>query len=316
MKFDQQSQSFIDAVAASPLARFRDFELAELRKIDTARNPVSDEARAFVSRIDDRAIDGPNGPVPIRIYTPFDAVDAPVVVYLHGGGFGLGSIDVYDYFVCLLCRESQSIVVSVDYRLAPEFKFPKGLHDAYAAYQWVRSHRAELGTANPRTALCGDSAGAALAASITLMDKARGLPSADYQVLIYPMIAGDEDTPARTEMAEGYYVTRDMIHYYMERYVETEAELKDPLVTPLLASDHSALPPALIITAQYDPFRDDGFLYAEKLRAGGVDVIYTEYGRTVHAFVKRPGMMEKGIVAVAQIGATLRSALGRGWDAA
>lgn len=314
MKLDGQSRRFLDLMATAAMARITDYHPSEIRKIDEMRNPVDLRMRQLVARVDDRQIDGPNGKVPIRIYHPHGVANPPTVVYFHGGGYGISSIDVYDYFCCLLCKESSAILVSVEYRLAPEHKFPQGLRDAEAAFRWVFDNRALLGTSSTRIALAGDSAGAGLVASVTLMAKAAGTPQPDFQVLIYPMVAGDLDTTSRREFAEGHYVTREMISYYMKHYVTREEELRDPLVTPLLAEDLSGLPAALIITAQFDPLRDDGARYSERLKEAGVDVIYTEYGKTLHAFAKRPGLMEKGVVATVQAGATLRSVLGRGWD--
>lgn len=314
MQVDRQSQRFLDAAASGPFARISDYHPSQLREIDEERNPVDDQARKQVAAIEDRMIEGPNGPIPIRIYWPQAVENPPVIVYFHGGGHGVGSINVFDRFSCLLCREGAAVVVSVDYRLAPEHKFPAGLWDAYAAYEWSIVSRPTLRTTSPRIALVGDSAGAALVAGVTLLAREEMLQTADYQVLIYPMLCANGETASRSRLANGYYVTREMITYYLRHYVDSEQDWKNPLVAPVLAGNLEGLPPALVITAEFDPLHDDGEIYAKRLRAAGVDVIYTEYGKTIHGFVKRPGVMEKGIVAVAQIGATLRSALGRGWD--
>lgn len=315
MKLDGQSQRFLNLMTAGAPGRITDYHASDIRKVDEERHPIDLEARKLVASVDDREIDGPNGGVPIRIYHPRDVKDPPTVVYFHGGGFCISSVDVYDHFCCLLSKESTAIVVSVDYRLAPEHKFPQGLHDAWAAYRWVLGNREALGTSSTKIAVAGDSAGGGLVASVTLMAKAAGAPQPDFQVLIYPHVAGDLDAPSRDQFAEGYFVTREKTSYYMNLYVTRPEELRDPLVTPLLAEDLSGLPDALIITAEFDPLRDDGAHYAQRLKEAGVDVIYTEYGKTLHAFLKRPGQIEKGVVATAQIGATLRSVLTRGWDA-
>lgn len=314
MNLDGQSQRFLDLARAGGVTPSEGRHPSEIRKLDEARNPVDPEKRRLVKAVVDQEIDGPDGKVPIRIFHPRHVEDPPIIVFIHGGGYGISSVDVYDFFCCLLCSESAAIVVSVEYRLAPEHKFPLGLRDADVAYRWAFQNRAALGTTSKKIALVGDSAGAGLVASITLMAKADGFPQPDFQVLIYPMVAGDLDTPSRERLADGYFVTRASISYFMNHYVTRAEDCRDPLVTPLLAEDLSGLPAALIITAEFDPLRDDGVLYAERLKAAGVDVIYTEYGRTLHAFMKRPGLIEKGVAATAQIGAILRSALSRGWE--
>lgn len=313
MSVDAQSRRFMEAAAKGPFGDLTQFEPAELRRFDAERNPVDEQARKLVASVEDRAVDGPNGPVKIRIFKPVDVHNPPVVVYFHGGGHGIGSVDVFDLFTCHLCYESQAIVLSVDYRLAPEHKFPAGLNDAYAATVWSIEHRAELGTSSSRTALGGDSAGGALVAGVTLMMRGAGKPPADFQVMIYPMLAGNGTTPSRERLAKGYYVDAPMIDYYMNHYAAGQEDFINPLFVPVLETDLSNLPSALVITAEYDPLGDDGRIYARQLREAGVDVITTDYGGTIHGFVKRPGVMEKGLVCVRQIGVTLRSALAGGW---
>lgn len=316
MTVDAQSRRFMDAAASGPFGDLTRFEPAQLRVFDAERNPVDPAARKLVAAVEDRSIDGPDGPVKIRILTPAGVSDPPVVVYYHGGGHGIGSVDVYDLFACHLCHESAAIVVSVDYRLAPEHKFPAGLQDALAATRWVVANRAALGTRSHRIAVAGDSAGGALVAGVTLSMRDAGEAPVDFQVLIYPMLAGNADTESRVRLAQGYYVDRPMIDYYMNHYARGPADFADPLFAPLTAPDLSGLPPALVITAEYDPLGDEGRQYARRLREAGVDIIVTDYGGTIHGFVKRPGVMEKGLVCVRQVGATLRSALGRGWTGA
>lgn len=313
MSLDGQSKRFLELASSNLVVPYTQEDIKRIRAADEERNPVDPYLRSSIESVDDLEIDGPNGPIALRVYRPQQTIDPPIVVYIHGGGFCISSLDVYDYFCCLLCSQSAAIIVSVGYRLAPEHKFPAGLLDTSTAYRWVVANRSALHSASNRIALAGDSAGAGLAAGVMLLAKRDGFKQPDFQVLIYPMLAGDLDTPSRSRLAEGHFVTREIIAQYMKHYVSSEQQFHDPLVAPILAEDLSGLPPALVITAQYDPLRDEGADFARKLSAAGVDVIYTDYGGTLHAFMKRPGRIAKGLAATAQAAAIIRSALSRGW---
>jgi acetyl esterase len=274
--------------------------------------------REDVGSVTDRTIPGPAGPIPVRVYVP--AGDPPgergrgVLVYLHGGGWTIGSVEDYDPVCRTLANRSGAVVVSVDYRLAPEHPFPAAVDDALAAVRWVARAGAsgELGTGVDATRLAvgGDSAGGNLAAVV-----ARELRDADpplrLQLLVYPAVDMTMSYPSIDENGEGYFLTKDTMLWFGDNYVGDEVERTDPLVSPLHA-DPGALvgvAPALVVTAEYDPLRDEGEAYAAALVAAGVEVTATRYDGVIHGFFSLPDIIPEGKVALDQAGEVLRRAL-------
>jgi acetyl esterase len=232
----------------------------------------------------DRRIPGPAGDIPIRVYRPHRAVaEVAGIVFLHGGGFTTGDLDTHDPTCRLLADASGCAVVAVDYRLAPEHPFPAAVDDATAAYAWVAANAHELGiTGAP--GVMGDSAGATLSAALCLEVKRLGLPRPAAQCLVYPLVDTRFVTPSYQTFAEGFGLNLEGMHWFRSMYTPDEGDWTDPRASPLCADDLSGLPPALVITAGFDPLRDDGRAYADALAAAGVPTTYRCYDDMMHAF--------------------------------
>jgi acetyl esterase len=242
----------------------------------------------------------------LRVYRPVKNGKLPALVYFHGGGWTIGDIDTHD----ALCRElaigARCAVVSVDYRLAPEYPFPAAVEDCFAATRYVADNAARLNIG--RIAVGGDSAGGNLAASVSLLARDTGGPEITFQLLIYPATDQRLATASHERNAQGYLLTRDAIHYFRRAYLPNEKDWADWRASPLLANSHARLPPALVITAGYDPLLDEGRAYAERLKAAGVNVEYREYVDMVHGFILFGGVLDTANAAVAECCAALRRA--------
>jgi acetyl esterase len=242
---------------------------------------------APVRSVDDNSIPGPAGDIPIRVYRPDVDGSVPTVVFFHGGGFVIGDLDTHDDHTRFICHEVEAVVVSVDYRLAPEHPFPAGFEDCLAATRWVADHIAELGGDAQRIAVAGDSAGGNLSAAVALTATRDGGPQLAAQLLIYPGVDfRDDDTlhPSRTENGEGYFLTLEDMKWFHSQYLHDEVHVSDPRASVLLAQDLSGLPPAVVGTGEYDPLRDEGEAYAKALEASGVKVVLRRYDGLIHGF--------------------------------
>ena len=242
----------------------------------------------------------------LRVYRPVKNEKLPALVYFHGGGWTIGDIDTHD----VLCRElaigARCVVVSVDYRLAPEYPFPAAVEDCFAATRYVADNAAKLNIGS--IAVGGDSAGGNLAATVSLLAREAGGPAIAFQLLIYPATDQRLATPSHERNAQGYLLTRDAIDYFRCGYLPDEKDWTDWRASPLLAKSHGNLPPALVITAGYDPLLDEGRAYAERLKAAGVRVEYREYPDMVHGFILFGGVLDTAKAAVADCCAALRGA--------
>ena len=235
-----------------------------------------------VAVIEDRLIPGPSGQVPIRIYTPQGSRPFPVLVYFHGGAFAAGSIATEDSICRSLTNSALCMVVSVEYRLAPEHKFPAAPEDCYATTRWVAENATTVGVDPIRIAVGGTSAGGNLAAVVALMARDRGGPSLVYQLLMYACLDSACDTTSMRENEEGYMLTRDAIVLAWELYLPSNTDGDNPYASPLRVTGLHGLPPALVVTAEYDPLRDEGEAYAARLREAGVPVKCTRYEGMLH----------------------------------
>jgi len=250
--------------------------------------------------------------VPVRVYVPFGKATAlPALVYYHGGGWVLGNRDTHDRLCRVLAADGECVVVSVDYRLAPEHKFPAAVHDALAAYAWTVKEASSLGIDPLRVALGGDSAGGNLAAVVAQAATAGMVPRPVFQLLIYPVTDLGCDTRSYSVFGDGYFLTRDVMLWFRSHYLRDLAEIDDPRVSPLRAELRQPLAPALVMTAGFDPLLDEGLAYAGKLRAAGTDVAYRCYEPLIHGFASVTGAIPAARAALADATAALRLAFAR-----
>jgi acetyl esterase len=281
--------------------------LPELRQQLRTMVTLMDEPAPALPRIENVEIPGPAGRIPARVYDPSPGTSPrPVVEYLHGGGWVQGDLETHHSLCARLAQRSDAIVVAIDYRLAPEHKFPAAVDDAFAAYRWLRSHAAELGGNPSRVAVAGDSAGGNLTAVVSQLAALERVPVPTCQVLIYPAVDFTLDTASHRELADGHVIPRDRILWYSEQYLPADLDRNDPRASPLRAKDLAGQPPALIITAGFDPLRDEGHAYAERLGAAGVQVVHREYPGQIHAFVSLTKAIPQGLTCTWEIADYLR----------
>jgi acetyl esterase len=245
--------------------------------------------------------------VPVRVYRPSPDDGLPVVVYLHGGGWTIGSVDVYDPVTRMLANAAGAIVVSVDYRLAPEHPYPAPLDDCWRALEWVTKHAAEFEGDASRLAIAGDSAGGNLAAVCALMARNANLPLA-LQALVYPVTDLSNSSVSHSENAEGYLLEEQQMDWFVDCYTRGGVDIADWRVSPLRSPDLAGVAPAVVITAEYDVLRDEGEAYARRLADAGVPVEHTRYDGMIHAFFALPGLLDDGRVAMEQVASALRKA--------
>jgi acetyl esterase len=261
-----------------------------------------------VASVEDLTLPGPAGDVPARVYRPAATVPQPTVVFFHGGGYVIGDLDTHDNQARTLCRETSAVVLSVGYRLAPEHPFPAGLEDCEAATRWAAAHVNELGGDADRLAVAGDSAGGNLAAVVARRARDAGAPPLAAQLLIYPGTDHAGDYPSRTENAEGLFLTLEDMRWFSAHYVGT-ADRTEPDLSPVLAADLAGLPPAIVVTAQYDPLRDEGEAYAHALERAGVPVVLRRFDGLIHGFFDLGALSPAAAEAVRETCAELRRAL-------
>jgi acetyl esterase len=265
----------------------------------------------LVAGVTNLTIPGPAGAIPARHYRTAEP-EAPLLVFYHGGGQVIGDLDTHDDVCRKFCRDGGVHVLSVDYRLAPEHKAPAGSEDAFAAYRWALDHAGELGADPARVAVGGDSAGGNLSALVSQRARNEGARLPALQLLLYPVTNYSGQTRSQTLFAEGYYLTKRDMDWFRENYLEgADVDAADPRVSPLLADDLSGLPPALVLTAGFDPLRDEGNQYAEAMRAAGVTVDLREFRSLVHAFANFFPLGGGSAVATVETISAMRAHLSR-----
>jgi acetyl esterase len=264
-----------------------------------------------VGKVEDRTFHGPASDLPMRIYTPDGRGPFPVLVYFHGGGWVVGSVETVDASCRSLVNLAGCIVVSADYRLAPEHKFPAAAEDSYAAARWVALHAAAFHGDPARIAVGGESAGANLAAVAALMAQERGAPSFVLQLLLYPVLDYSFDRPSHKENAEGYFLTTDMMRWFWRQYLNNDADGEHHYASPFRAKYLRGVAPAAIFTAEFDPLRDEGAAYAARLREAGVSVQYKSQEGLIHGFMGMTKVVEPARKALEEAAAALRAAFAR-----
>lgn len=289
-------------------AGFPDPREASLEDLRAAAVFPPPEVPTPVAAVEELAVPGPAGTIPVRFYRPEGPGPHPLVLFFHGGGWVVGDLDSHDETVRRLCAGSGAAFASVAYRLAPEAPFPAPLEDCYAALAWAAQNGGGLGIDATRLAVAGDSAGGNLAAALCLLARERGGPMIAHQVLAYPVTGADFDTGSYRDHGEGLFLTRTMMQWFWDQYVPDPADRADPLAAPL-AGDARDLPPATILTAEYDPLRDEGAAYARHLEAAGVPVSYRDFPGMIHGFLGMTGVLGQAEAAQAWLCDRLREAL-------
>jgi acetyl esterase/lipase len=292
----------------------------EPRPAPEVRERRRHDARVFrgkvieVARVDERDIPGPAGPIGARLYVPDGArTPAPLVVYYHGGGHVIGDLDTHDQPCRFLAREIPALVLAVDYRLGPEHPFPAAVDDAAAAFSWAHAEAESLGADPERIAVAGDSAGGNLAAVVAQLAHAAGGPEPAFQALLYPVTDYSSfKRPSYATFAEGFFLTREEMDWFRENYFADDADRTDPRASPILADDLSGLPPAHVVTAAFDPLRDEGEEYARRLEVAGVPTTLKREPDLVHGFINAVGVSSRAREAVGSIAEAIRSGLAPG----
>jgi acetyl esterase len=309
MPLDAQMKWVLDQLAGSKQPAFHQMTPDEARR-QMARRAAPEQQIPSVS-IDDRAVPGPGGDVPVRIYTPGGAGPFGALVYYHGGGWVLGNIAMTDLPCRLLAKASGCVVVSVDYRLAPEHKFPAPAEDCFAAVKWLSDNAASVNCDPSRIAVGGTSAGGNLAAVVALMARDRGGPPIAFQLLIYPATRRELDTNSHRQFAsDNYYIlSRADMEWFWNHYLANPADAANPYACPDRAVTLKGLPPALVITAEFDPLRDEGEAYAARLREEGVPSVLRRYNGVTHGFFGMPLQVDQAKHAIEEAAAALRMAI-------
>ncbi|MEW4569680.1 alpha/beta hydrolase [Tautonia sp. JC769] len=310
MPLDPYAQALLDLQQMTGFRGFDTMPVADARALMAAR--MADVPREPVARVEDLATDAG---LPLRLYWPVGSDAAgeagsprPALVFSHGGGWVVGDCDMVDGTCRTLANASGCVVASVDYRLAPEHRFPTAAEDASHAFQWVRARADRLGIDPARIAVGGDSAGGNLAIASCLMARDRGQPAPAFQVLIYPVADSACDSPSYAECATGFGLTRDAMQYYWRQYLADPADGAHPYASPLHA-DLAGLPPAFVLTVEYDPLRDEGESLARRLAESGVPTAHRRFDGQIHGFFHLGHIMPQGKAAVAEAAQALRQAL-------
>jgi acetyl esterase len=313
------ARALLDLIAERGLPAMHTLTPVDARAFYRDRRGFTQPAAPAVGNVVDTRCDGPHGAIALRVYRPIaagatttqDSALLPVLVYYHGGGWTIGDLDTHDVLCRELCNGSGAVVVAVDYRMGPEHRFPAAVDDCLAATYWVHRQAAELGVDAGRLAVGGDSAGGNLAAVVAILARDAGdLPIA-YQLLIYPATDMRRGHPSHTSNGRDYLLTTETIDYYHDHYIADPAHDLDWRASPLLHTDLSRLPPALVLTAGFDPLRDEGLEYANRLVAAGNRATYVCFERQIHGFITMGKVIDEAHAAVALCAGELARVLGR-----
>jgi acetyl esterase len=315
MPLDADTRAYLDAIADFPPTHTLTVEAVRAGMESTAADlfgPVAEVASA-----EDRAIPGPNGPIRVRVYRPAlpaevaPATPLPAFVFFHGGGWVIGSLDTHDGVCRALCARTPCVVVSVDYRLAPEHRYPAAVEDAWAATVWVWERAGELMIQPGAVAVGGDSAGGNLAAVVALRARDKGM-ALRHQLLVYPACDFDTGTPSYEENGAGFGLTKETMEWFGRHYLGPDGDGADHEASPLRAENLSGVAPALVQTAEFDPLRDEGEAYARRLSDAGVPVRLTRYDGTIHGFLRLPARIRLAEEALDEASGELRKAFETG----
>jgi len=307
MPLDPQAKAVLDQFASMGGQQLHEMSVAQARELILGMVALAGEPES-IARIENRTVPGPAGEIPVRIYTPVGTAPFPVLVYFHGGGWVIGNLDTHDGICRSLANRVGCLVVSVDYRLAPEHPFPAAPEDCYAATRWLAEHAGSLGGDKGRIAVGGDSAGGNLAAVVALMARDRGGPKLAFQLLVYPATDTDFETRSYRENSEGYFLTRADMVWFWNHYAPRDEDRRNPYAAPLRAASLRGLPPALVITAEFDPLCDDGNAYAARLREDGVPVRLSQQDGLIHGFFQMGAVIDRGRASVDEASRAVKDA--------
>ena len=313
MALDPQVQEVIKLVIKAGRPAYNTLSPKDARQLFRETRPASTPTPPEIGAVKNVTADGPGGPIPLRVYRPAGAASGtalPALVYYHGGGWVIGDLDTHDVQCRQITAEAGIAVVAVDYRLAPEHKFPAAVDDAWAATRWVVAHAGELGVDPRRLAVGGDSAGGNLAAVVALLARDAGnAPAIALQVLSYPVTDLSGESKSYGDFADGYLLTRDSMRWFKNHYLKSSGDADDWRASPLRASSLAGLPPALVVTAGFDPLRDEGAAYAARMTEAGGRVDYICYGGMIHGFMPMGKLISTGNRATSHVAASLRQVL-------
>ncbi|HWA29996.1 MAG TPA: alpha/beta hydrolase [Rhizomicrobium sp.] len=311
MALDPVLKAFLDQIAAMGNPRTWEVPPAIAREAFAGLMQLAGPKDVPIGKVTNLAIPTANRNIAARSYAPVasggDAL--PTLVFFHGGGWVIGNIDTHDGLCRMIANGSGCRVISVEYRLSPEAKFPAAVDDAVAALEWVEKNAADIGVDANRLAVGGDSAGGCLAAVTAQVAKEKGGPKLAFQMLLFPVTQIGEETRSLREYADGYFLERKTLDWFYGHYLPTDADRKDPRISPLAAKDFSGLPPAYVMLAGFDPLHDEGLAYAEKLRGAGVAVTVADYPDMVHDFIYLQAILPQASEALNAAAAALKGAL-------
>jgi acetyl esterase len=311
---DPQARALLDLMIANQVPPTHLLTVEQNRQQYLERRFYSQPKPPRLPDVRELEAPGPAGAIPLRLYRPTAdaAARLPLLLYFHGGGWVIGDLDTHDVLCRQLCQQTGAAVLAVHYRLAPEARFPGAVDDSLAALRHARAQAVALGIDPARIAVGGDSAGGNLAAVVSIADRdarPEGAAALAFQLLIYPGTDMRGGSPSHTSNGQGYLLTADSLHWFRHQYIPAEADWTDWRASPLLAADLSRLPPALVITAGYDPLRDEGLQYADALSAAGTPAQYVCFERQIHGFITMGRVINEANTAVALSAAALRAAL-------
>jgi acetyl esterase len=302
---DRDAQVVLDAIAAAGEPHLSTLPVAEARErvraaLVTKRPPLP------LPSVRDVALPTPHGPLRVRLYRPRDG-RLPVALFVHGGGWTVNDVDTHDELCRRLASRSGSLIASVDHRRAPEHKHPAQLEDAHLAYRWLLDNAERLGADPARSAVIGESSGGGVVANLTLLLRDLGAPLPAKQVLAYPVTDSFGDWPSYSERGTGYILDRPLLRWYLDQYLPPGASREDPYLMPLAADDLSGLPPAVVLTAEFDPLRDEGVEYAKRLADAGVAVEHVHAADQMHGFLLLARVVPRASALVDRVGDALTS---------
>ena len=307
MPLEPVTAAILAQIAESGAPEYHQLPVIESRALYTEAQSVPPSIEVY--SVEDFVVPGPAGDIPVRLYRPNDK-PAPLHVHFHGGGWVIGNLVTHDADCREIVAASGCMVLAVDYRLAPEHPFPAASEDCYAVSCWAAANSTQLGGSPGLISIGGDSAGGNLAAVVALMARDRNGPEFAMQLLLYPITEPSMASASFRENAEGYLLTKTMMAWFWDHYCPDIEQRKHPLISPLMASDLSGLPPALMITAEFDPLREEGEAYAARLKEAGVEVEMRRFNGFIHGFFSLAGIIEATREAVELVGSALRKAHG------